>query len=400
MLARRVLKWDWLVMGMTLDMVAVATAVVVGGDIAWEVVSWDSWRVWWWCWRDEMSWAAQFRARADNDDIELRGQYVLQPSLLHERSRIREARRISNMASPSTSSLLSLPQELRDLIFSYLFLPATYTTEHPFPQCLPSDPKRFTAYRAIRLVNRALSTDAQSYFIKHISPQITFYFTSTTELRHFQHRVQHRHPFLQHSNFHIRCGSGVGRSYRLSTRVQTRAESEEVESLIRIQPGFRWWMDELPGFYRSRPATLTNYGYFPATGPAAWKPSKFGVVVFEQTGGEVCDSERCARRTRRQDLIGDVTEVQFPPLSPPHASSTPATSEGSGREVASLPGGPLKLSCYIWSPETNGRMHPLGPQVGDRSEVAIMVLQGKLRDVWVPENVVEVALKQRRERMR
>lgn len=300
-----------------------------------------------------------------------------------------------SMSSPNPS-LLSLPQELRDHIYSFLFLPATWTTEHPFPSCLPSGP-RFSAYATLCLVNRALYNDAKAYFVKHIATKSTFYFTSVASLRRFQDLAQ-RNPILQQSKFSLRCADGYVYSKYINPDMphdlhQDRADVEAIEALIRIQPGFHWWMDELPGFYRSHPATLTNYGYFPPTGPNAWKPSKHGFAVFEQTGGEVCDSETCSPRAPGNGREAEVTEVHYPVLH--QAKSSPATDPHTetAESASIIPRGPLNLSCYIWQQYDNdvGR--------SSASRASIMVLEGKPQDVWIPPDPVAAVLRLRAQRM-
>ena len=311
------------------------------------------------------------------------------------------------------AGLLGLPQELRDHIYSFLFLEATATTEHPFHTCRPTGRRRFHSYFATCLVNKTLYQDVKPYFTKHIAPHVTFSFTSVHKLRHFV-QLYAFHPVLRTSNFRIQCSHRDFYPYTVKDR-------EEVEALIRIQPGFTWFMDEVPGFYRSTPPTITNYGYWAQTGAKVWKPEKNGYARFEQTGGEICDSKSCYQRIDSYPLyqtdgaqypilpndlpfhqtvyVGvdpvSVTEVRYPPLKQDrHADVEENVFRPSGR-------GTLTLTGYLW---TDRSKLLLGAQNGhtlviEPEERAVMALEGNLRDVWLPNHVVEMYLRKRSERM-
>lgn len=283
--------------------------------------------------------------------------------------------------------LLALPQEIRDQIYSFLFLSATATTEHPFPECIPRG-WRFKEYFNICLVNRALYNDAKAYFTKYVAPKATFYFSNADHLRALQRKAI-EHPVLKQMNFHIRCGNGT---YRTSRPVRcsfhvfmeaARRETEQIEALIRIQPGFEWWMDELPGFYRIFPAVQTNYGYFPATGPKAWKPRDYGMAVLGQTGGEICDWPFCAQRARGRGNTLGVTEVHYPLL---HQSRVPVNGTFAGKGI-------LRLSCFVWTLDFDD------PNTRHTKTCSTMVLEGKLLDVWVPDDPINKYFTRRRQRM-
>lgn len=282
---------------------------------------------------------------------------------------------------PEYSPLLALPQELRDQIYSFLFLPATATTEHPFTSCI-SPNSRFTTYHAITLVNRFLHSDTKAYFTKHIIPNVTFHFTSLPALHTFQSQAL-VHPLLKEANFHIRSALPTGNPSPSHPYHQTRVDEEKIEALIGIQPGYKPWIDDLPGFYRSHPPPNTPpFGRIPATGPKAWKPRKRGVAIFQQTGGEVCDSPTCPQ-LRGGGVTEEVTEVRFPALQ----QGTWSQDESEGNLVAGEKGS-LSLSCFIWTKDMSSASGSA------RAEVSIMALEGELRDVWVPGNPVEVHTRQ------
>lgn len=301
-------------------------------------------------------------------------------------------------SDPAPNRLLSLPLELREQIYAYLFAPCIWTTEHPFPSCLPSAaPGRFRIYTTLLLVSHALHDDIKTYFSKFIAPNLKVYFHTLTSLRAFQ-ALAHHNPLLKSSTFHLCSGNAPARASNGVTLPrhpkQTLAEAEEIEAVIRIQPGFKWWMDEVPGFYRARPAVQTNYGYFPpsstsSSSPAApaamvagWKPWRYGIAVFQQTGGEVCDSPSCPQRAAGAEAVG-VTEVRYPPLR--------SKGDRAGEKQ------PLSLSCFIWAQQGGDAESFTPPR--HRPQASIMVLAARLKDMWLPQNVVETYLKLRRERM-
>ena len=254
----------------------------------------------------------------------------------------------------SSSPLLSLPPELRDNIYSFLFLPATATTEHPFLECFPP-PSRFKPYQAISLVNKALHHEAKDYFTTFIAPRTTIYLTTVASLRYYQ-SLALSNPVLQRCTFHLRANSFFNPP---RDSVQTRAQAEEVMALMRLQPGFEECMDQVSGF-QSIPVRPQRPYQDVLKGKRPRKPKQFHL---EQTGGEVCDSPRC-----RQKVRGYGNEVKV-------------------EEVRYLEAG-LSLCCYIWRDP--------GPFPSGNFARQLLCLEGKLSDLWVPDDVVKVFLMKRR----
>lgn len=305
----------------------------------------------------------------------------------------------SSESETPPNRLLALPLELREQIYAYVFAPCTWTTEHPFPSCLPSPTTgRFRSYANLTLVSHAVLDDVKAYFIKFVASRITFYFHTVSALRTFQHLARN-HPILQTSTFNIRSGNTAARQSRAvdgrhqGIQRQSDADAEAIEALIRIQPGFQWWMDEVPGFYCARPDLQTDHGLHPrssflppSAAGAGWKPRKYGIAVVQQTGGEVCDSPECPQKASGAAAAVEVTEVHYPPLHSRKDDEGTSTTK------------PLRLSCFIWTSPLRDRASYVPPG-RYRAPASIMVLEGRLQDVWVPEKVVDTYLKQRRKRM-
>lgn len=281
--------------------------------------------------------------------------------------------------------LTSVAQELRDHIYSFLFSPALATTQHPFTEC-PLPPRRFTAYTAVCLINRQLYHEARFHFTKLIAPNINFFFTSTASLRAFQYYALH-HRSLRNANGHIRCGTGIGPNGVLSplSTTETVAIKEKVESLIHTQPGYQRWMCDVPGFYRSRPSEDVIPSTLLTNNANAWKPRKRGLRIIFQTGGEICDAQNCYQRGQHpQDRGAMVTAMHYPPLR-----EDIWTDDAHLQDLLEGPAkGNLSLSCYIWTKEVVEEIHM-------STEVSILTLEGKLRDVWVPQDIHQVERRHR-----
>ena len=119
---------------------------------------------------------------------------------------------------PPPATLLTLPVEVRLLIYEALFQDVVAPLPNPFAP-LPQHNRRVTVPRlrdmlALFLASRQIYAEAQPLYIKEWLPRTTFYFDEIIKFCDFKQRAVIDHPLLARSRFYLRASSQASYSNR------------------------------------------------------------------------------------------------------------------------------------------------------------------------------------------
>lgn len=176
-------------------------------------------------------------------------------------------------SSESSPTLLSIPQELRDMIYGYILDDIVRPPVHVWDEL--SKPKMFLS---LMLVNRQFNAEVSELFQKLYADQFTLYFDDLLHIYHISKNMA-SYPALNNPRFWIRSIAE-----NIEDELQG-ARPDGVLMLIDRQPGWKDEWTDYPGCYQTEGDHLTG-----AVWGRDWIPEDHGFTL-ETILHDDCDNQ-------------------------------------------------------------------------------------------------------------